>query len=145
VGLLRSDTSKEYYQKIDRGTLAFVMDPGRIYIHDEKFPRGHVTAGKGSKIREQVKAVLSDLKTEDGTAVSHSIFEKEKIYQGSYLEQAPDIVCIPNVGYDLKGNMRKEEVFTSDILTGMHTWNNAVLILPSHIKPESQINIEFPA
>jgi predicted AlkP superfamily phosphohydrolase/phosphomutase len=86
VGLLRSDTSKEYYQKIDRGTLAFVMDPGRIYIHDEKFPRGHVTAGKGSKIREQVKAVLSDLKTEDGTAVSHSIFEKEKIYQGSYLD-----------------------------------------------------------
>jgi hypothetical protein len=49
------------------------------------------------------------------------------------------------VGYDLKGNMRKEEVFTSDIFTGMHTWNNAVLILPSHIKLEGTINVEFPA
>ena len=146
MGLLKLDPSKEYYEKIDRGTLAFAMDPGRIYIHYEnRFPKGHVTAGQGSKIREQVKAVLSDLKAEDGTPVIHSIFEKEKIYQGPYLEQAPDLVCVPNLGYGLKGNMRKEEVFTSDIFMGMHTWNNAVLILPSHIKPESSMNIEFPA
>ncbi len=44
-----------------------------------------------------------------------------------------------------KGNMRKEEVFTSDIFRGMHTWNNAVLILPSPIEPQSSMNIEFPA
>ena len=144
--LLQLDTSKEYYEKIDRGTLAFAMDPGRIYIHYEnRFPKGHVTASQGSKIREQVKAVLSGLKAEDGTPVIHSIFEKEKIYQGPYLEQAPDLVCVPNLGYDLKGNMRKEEVFTSDIFTGMHTWNNAVLILPSPIEPQSSMNIEFPA
>ena len=145
MGLLKLDSSKEYYEKVGRGTLAFAMDPGRIYIHDKKFPKGHVTADQASKTREQVKAVLSDLKTEDGTPVIHSIFEKEKIYQGPYLEQAPDLVCVPNVGYDLKGNMRKEEVFTSDIFTGMHTWNNAVLVLPSQIKLEGLINVEFPA
>ena len=146
TGLLKLDPSKEYYEKIDSGTLAFAMDPGRIYIHYEnRFPKGHVTLDQGRQIREQVKAVLSDLKAEDGTPVIHSIFEKEKIYQGPYLEQAPDLVCVPNLGYDLKGNMRKEEVFTSDIFTGMHTWNNAVLILPSLIKPERSMNIEFPA
>jgi predicted AlkP superfamily phosphohydrolase/phosphomutase len=140
------DASKEYYEKIDRGTLAFAMDPGRVYVHYEnRFPKGHVTLDQGRQIREQVKAMLSDLKAEDGTPVIYSIFEKEKIYQGPYLEQAPDLVCVPNVGYDLKGNMRKEEVFTSDIFTGMHTWNDAVLILPSLIKPERSINIEFPA
>jgi len=77
--------------------------------------------------------------------VIQSIFEKEKIYRGPYLEQAPDLVCIPNVGYDLKGNMRKEEVFTSDIFTGMHTWNNAVLIAPEQVRIEPSINIECPS
>jgi predicted AlkP superfamily phosphohydrolase/phosphomutase len=146
MGLLRLDASKDYYEKIDRGTLAFAMDPGRIYLHDEnRFPKGQVALDQGRQIREQLKAMLSDLKGEDGTPVIHSIFEKEKIYKGPYLEQAPDLVCVPNPGYDLKGNLRKEEVFTVDLFRGMHTWENAVLMLPEQIKVETPINIEFPA
>ena len=146
TGLLRLDASKDYYEKIDRGTLAFAMDPGRIYLHYEnRFPKGQVALDQGRQIREQLKAMLSDLKGEDGTPVIHSIFEKEKIYKGPYLEQAPDLVCVPNPGYDLKGNMRKKEVFTLDIFKGMHTYENAVLMLPERIKVETPINIEFPA
>ena len=146
TGLLRLDASKDYYEKIDRGTLAFAMDPGRIYLHYEnRFPKGQVALDQGRQIREQLKAMLSDLKGEDGTPVIHSIFEKEKIYQGPYLEQAPDLVCVPNPGYDLKGNMRKKEVFTLDIFKGMHTYENAVLMLPEQITVETPINIEFPA
>jgi len=146
MGLLSLDASKDYYEKIDRGTLAFAMDPGRIYLHYEnRFPKGQVALDQGRQIREQLKAMLSDLKGEDGTPVIHSIFEKEKIYQGPYLEQAPDLVCVPNPGYDLKGNMRKKEVFTLDIFKGMHTYENAVLMLPEQITVETPINIEFPA
>ena len=146
TGLLRLDASKDYYEKIDRGTLAFAMDPGRIYLHYEnRFPKGQVALDQGRQIREQLKAMLSDLKGEDGTPVIHSIFEKEKIYKGPYLEQAPDLVCVPNPGYDLKGNMRKKEVFTLDIFKGMHTYENAVLMLPEQITVETPINIEFPA
>ena len=35
-GFLVTNESREYYDKIDTGTMAFAMDPGRIYIHHEK-------------------------------------------------------------------------------------------------------------
>ena len=145
-GILTLDAAKEYYEKIGSETFAFAMDPGRIYIHDEhRFPRGRVRSSQIRETRNGVKDLLFDLKDGEGHPVIQSIFEKEKIYRGPYLEQAPDLVCIPNVGYDLKGNMRKEEVFTSDIFTGMHTWNNAVLIAPEQVRIEPSINIECPS
>jgi len=77
--------------------------------------------------------------------VIQSIFEREEIYQGPYRKQGPDLICVPRSGYDLKGNLRKEEVFTVDVFRGMHTWEDAVLLLPEQIKVDLPVNIEFPA
>jgi predicted AlkP superfamily phosphohydrolase/phosphomutase len=77
--------------------------------------------------------------------VIQSIFEREEIYQGPYRDAGPDLVCVPRPGYDLKGNLKKEEVFTTDVFRGMHTWENAVLLLPERINVDDPINIEFPA
>ncbi len=71
--------------------------------------------------------------------------EKEKLYKGRFIDDAPDFVCISNRGYDLKGNLRKETIFTKDVFQGMHTWDNAVLIAPDNIKINEEINIEFPS
>jgi predicted AlkP superfamily phosphohydrolase/phosphomutase len=145
-GLLQLDPSKEYYEKIGAGTDAFAMDPGRIYIHDKKrFPLGTIHPDREKAVREKLKKTLFDLKDEEGNPVIASIFEKEEIYKGPFFNDGPDLVCIPNPGFDLKGNMRKEEIFTKDIFTGMHTWENAVLILPAQINVDVPINIEFPA
>jgi predicted AlkP superfamily phosphohydrolase/phosphomutase len=144
-GLLQIDPSKEYYEKIGAGTEAFAMDPGRIYIHDKKrFPLGTIHPDQERTVREKLKKTLFDLKDEEGNSVIASIFEKEEIYKGPFLNDGPDLVCIPNPGYDLKGNMRKEGVFTKDIFTGMHTWENAILILPEDIQVAPPINIEYP-
>jgi predicted AlkP superfamily phosphohydrolase/phosphomutase len=145
-GMLIFDLTKDYYERISPGTSAFAMDPGRIYIHyEKKFPRGTIRPDEGKQIKEKLKQILLDLRDANGEPVIRSIFEKEEIYQGPYLEDAPDLLCIPHSGYDLKGNVRKEEIFTVDIFKGMHTWDNAVLVSPAQIGIDSPINIEFPA
>jgi predicted AlkP superfamily phosphohydrolase/phosphomutase len=145
AGMLTLDPRKEYYEKIASGTSAFAMDPGRIYVHDEKrFPRGHVKLSQVPEVKEELKTLLFELKTQEGEPVLQSVFDRDEIYRGPFTEAGPDLVCLPNRGYDLKGNLRKNDIFTSDIFTGMHTWDDAVLILPSHMKPELPMNVEFP-
>jgi predicted AlkP superfamily phosphohydrolase/phosphomutase len=145
AGILTLDSTKDYYEKIDSGSVAFAMDPGRIYVHQErKYPRGHVRADQVKEVRETLKKLLFDLKDE-GEPVIRSVFEREEIYQGPFQGAGPDLVCIPRPGYDLKGNLRKEEIFTIDAFRGMHTWENAVLLLPERIDVGARVNIEFPA
>ena len=146
AGILKLDPGKDYYEKIGPGTSAFAMDPGRIYIHAEKiFPRGHIRPEQMEKTRETLKSLLYSLKGSDGTPVIRTIFEKDDIYRGPFAAEGPDLVCIPHPGYDLKGNMRKKDVFTLDIFKGMHTWENAVLVAPASTPVESDITIEHPA
>lgn len=146
AGILRIDKTREFYERIDAGTIAFAMDPGRIYInYENRYPRGCVKEDGAETVRKKIKEVLFNLKDGNGVSVISQIFEKEDIYKGNFMQQAPDLVCIPRRGYDLKGNLRKDNVFTRDIFQGMHTWDNAVLITPEDIKINKEINIEFPS
>jgi predicted AlkP superfamily phosphohydrolase/phosphomutase len=145
-GYLVTDESREYYEKIDTGTIAFAMDPGRIYIHHEKkFPRGHVKSSEVKQVKDRVKDALLSLTDFRGTKVMRDILDKENIYSGPYSDNAPDLICISNAGYDLKGNLRKKEIFSSDIFKGMHTGDDATLIAPRSIPFERQATIEDPA
>ncbi len=145
-GILKIDKTREFYDRIDRGTIAFAMDPGRIYInYEDKYPRGSVKKDEVERIKKAIKEALLSLNDSNGTQVIKHIFEKEKLYKGRFIDDAPDFVCISNRGYDLKGNLRKETIFTKDVFQGMHTWDNAVLIAPDNIKINEEINIEFPS
>jgi predicted AlkP superfamily phosphohydrolase/phosphomutase len=146
AGMLKIDPTKEYYEKIDHGTVAFAMDPGRIYIHYEnRYPRGHIKPHQEKEIKDQLRNLLFALKDGDGNHIIQSIFEKDEIYKGPFAENGPDLVCLPKSGFDLKGNMRKKDVFTNDVFRGMHTWDNAVLVAPTRLKVDGDINIEYPS
>lgn len=145
-GFLATNESREYYDKIDTGTMAFAMDPGRIYIHlENKFPRGYVKPSEAKQVKDRVKEALFSITDSRGTKVIRDILDKENIYSGPYIENAPDLICISNEGYDLKGNLRKKEVFSSDIFKGMHTGDDATLIAPQNIRFDRQATIEDPA
>lgn len=145
-GYLVTNENREYYDKIDTGTVAFAMDPGRIYIHyEKKFPRGQVRHSETEQIKSHLKTALLGLTDSKGSKVIREIFDKEDIYRGPYYDNAPDMICISNEGYDLKGNMRKKEVFSSDIFKGMHTGDDAVFIAPNSITVDRQVTIEDPA
>jgi len=143
AGFLKLNKSGEFYEKIKGGTKAFDMDPGRIYInHRGRYPLGVVEREEGYKIREEIKKALRSLKDPEGIPVIDRIHEREEIYHGPFLELAPDLVCLPKDGYDLKGKLESEGVFGRSVFTGMHTWHDALCILPQGITWEAKPSIE---
>lgn len=145
-GVLKIDPGREYYDRIDRGTVAFAMDPARIYIHTRgRYPRGHIDEGDKAKVKEEIRGLLFDLKDRAGNRVIKEIFDRDEIYEGPFLDRAPDFVCLPVRGFDLKGNLRKKEVFTTEAFTGMHTRDDAFLMFRGERPEKDHLTIEDPA
>jgi predicted AlkP superfamily phosphohydrolase/phosphomutase len=133
-GFLVLKNEGDFYEKVQNGTRAFCLDPGRIYIHEEgRYRRGGVRREERSNLLEEIKGTLRSLRGEDGEEVIDKIFENKEIYHGPHAPVAPDLVCLPKDGYDLKGSLEKKEIFGKNIFTGMHTWHDAFCILPENI------------
>jgi predicted AlkP superfamily phosphohydrolase/phosphomutase len=142
-GFLALRQEGEFYEKIGAETKAFCLDPCRLYLHDaSSYPRGRVSQREKETVLEDLKKALGGLKGEDGHPVIHKMFRKEEIYRGPYLDRAPDLVCLPEDGYDLKGSLQKREVFGNTIFRGMHTWHDAFCILPESIPVSGKPMIE---
>jgi predicted AlkP superfamily phosphohydrolase/phosphomutase len=60
-----------------------------------------------------------------GDPVMREVLTREEVYDGPYLERAPDLVCLSNPGFDLKGSIQKREIFIKTDLSGMHTQDDA--------------------
>jgi predicted AlkP superfamily phosphohydrolase/phosphomutase len=142
-GFLTLKSAGHYYERIEHQTRAFDLDPCRIYLHDQEvYPRGIVRKEEKTALIKEIKEALNKLKGEDGEAVIDTMYEKEELYHGPYANRAPDLVCLPKDGYDLKGSLEKKEVFGHNIFTGMHTWHDAFCILPEDMGPSQKPSIE---
>jgi predicted AlkP superfamily phosphohydrolase/phosphomutase len=132
-GFLVLRNEGNFYEKVDHKTRAFNLDPCRIYIHGkDAYPRGTVRKEEKAALLEEIKKILRGLKGENGDEVIDKIYEKEEIYHGPHTRMAPDLVCLPKDGYDLKGSLEKKEVFGNNVFKGMHTWHDAFCILPEN-------------
>jgi predicted AlkP superfamily phosphohydrolase/phosphomutase len=113
---------------LSSNTKAFAMDPSRIYIHTkDRFPKGKVTAGDYEKTRRELKDFFLEL-TRNGKKVIKEVFFKEEIYDGPFIDKAPDMVLLSNYGFDLKGNIKSPVQFGKTHFSGMHTRDDAFLI-----------------
>jgi predicted AlkP superfamily phosphohydrolase/phosphomutase len=140
--LALNDTG-DFYERISDQTRAFDLDPCRIYIHGgEAFPRGKVKKEERAQVLKEIEEALRTLRGEDGEQVIDRIFRREEIYRGPYVGRAPDLVCLPKDGYDLKGSLEKKEIFSRNLFTGMHTWHDAFCILPSSAKIAGKPSVE---
>jgi len=134
MGFLQLRQDGQFYERMTDQTKAFDLDPCRIHINDKEiFHRGTVKRAERLQILQEIRDALRTLKGEDGEEVIDKIYPKEEIYQGPYVDRAPDLVCLPKDGYDLKSGIEKREMFGRTIFTGMHTWHDAFCILPSKI------------
>jgi predicted AlkP superfamily phosphohydrolase/phosphomutase len=91
---------------------------------------------------KEIRSVLGSLKGEEGDRVIDKIFMREEIYHGPYANRAPDMVCLPMDGYDLKGSLEKKEIWGRQYFTGMHTWHDAFSLLPKSIGFDRKPSIE---
>lgn len=126
LGFLSFESSSpQELSDIEAASRAFAMDPGRIYINlKERFPKGCVTAEDRSRVKQDIQAALTDLEY-DGKKVVRTVFDAEEIYSGPFVSLGPDLLVLPECGFDMKGSVKKKEVFSRSDLQGMHTWDDA--------------------
>lgn len=113
------------YNDIAEGTVAFCMDPGRIYLNYEgRYPRGSVKTEDAEKICSELAEQFRSLEVEGRKAVSE-IFLKDDIFNGQLKDKSPDMVLLGAKGLDLKGTIKGTEFFAKNIFTGKHSYHDA--------------------
>jgi predicted AlkP superfamily phosphohydrolase/phosphomutase len=124
AGLLR--LSRQPANEWDAGamspaTKAFALDPGRIYLHTERrFARGGLSDGEAQRLAAELAGPLSRL-TWQGRAVIRHVFHGRNLYRGAQAGLAPDLVLVPQPGFDLKGKFGRTAMFGHFGRQGMHT------------------------
>ncbi len=145
-GYLRFKTDEpKGIQDIDaKGTRAYSLDPGRIYINlVGREPGGTVSpGGEYQALREEIAGNISDLEDpETGEKMVDSVKFREDLYSGPNFDAAPDIIMVPRRGYDLKGSVNKKSLTGKGPITGMHTFDDAMLYIQGHEIKRTDIGI----
>lgn len=101
-------------------TRAFALDPGRIYLHTkERFAHGRLTRPDADRLAGELARALSGL-TWQGRRVVRHVHLGRDLYHGPQSLLAPDLVLVPEPGFDLKGKFGRTELFGRFGRQGMH-------------------------
>jgi predicted AlkP superfamily phosphohydrolase/phosphomutase len=125
------DDDHDSLDDIADDTKAYSLIPGRFYINLEgREPRGSVPEDEYEEVRAELKAELEALEGPDGRKVADRVVTKEKAFRGDHADIAPDLVVVPNHGFDLKSGFRGgDKVFDIGPRNGMHSFDNACLFV----------------
>ncbi|KAB1189169.1 MULTISPECIES: alkaline phosphatase family protein [Haloferax] len=117
---------------------AYSLIPGRFFINLEgREPRGSVPQDEYEQVRDELKDELEALEGPDGKKVAERVVVKEEAFRGNHDDIAPDLVVIPNHGFDLKSGFKgHDEVFGTGPRNGMHSFDNATLYIDD---PDAEI------
>ena len=120
---------------IDMSSRAFALDPGRIYLHDQKrFARGKVGFSEYGSTRERIRTSLHELKY-NGRKVIAEVYFGEDIYP-SGVDLPPDLLCVPNKGFDLKAKFDRTDIFGHFGRTGTHCPDDVFFYDSEGTRPE---------
>lgn len=112
-------------EEIAGTSAAFALDPSRIYLNRKgRFPRGSLSESDAATVAAEIGAGLARLEY-NGRRVIRRVFGAAEIYSGPLVSRGPDLVVLSEPGFDLKGSIKKKEVFGRTVLQGMHTWDDA--------------------
>lgn len=126
-------------------TKAFALDPNRIYLNlKNRFPKGSVERSARRALRQEIAAKLEKLEFQ-GRRVVRRIFFAEQAYSGPYVSKGPDLIVVGEPGFDMKGSVKRREVFGLSGLQGMHTWDDAFLWAAEDLGDDLRIADVAPA
>ncbi|KPJ69133.1 hypothetical protein AMJ44_04550 [candidate division WOR-1 bacterium DG_54_3] len=133
-------SSPESLAEIISSSRAFALDPNRIYLNlKDKFPQGCVEPSEKKLLKKEIAQKLESLEYQ-GKKVVKCIFDVEEIYSGPYLPQGPDLIVLSEHGFDMKGSVKKKEVFDRSKFQGMHTWDDAFFWAKKEYGPDLSIS-----
>ena len=108
-------------EAINPATRAFALDPGRIYLHTkERFAHGRLTRTEADHLAADLIRTLTGL-TWHGRKVIRCAHLGRDLYRGPQAALAPDLVLIPEAGFDLKGKFGRTGMYGHFGRQGMHT------------------------
>ncbi|MFB6072671.1 MAG: alkaline phosphatase family protein [Halobacterium sp.] len=124
------DDDHDSLEDIADDTTAYSFIPGRFYVNLEgREPRGSVPESEYEDVLADLREKLLDLEGPDGRPVVDRVVDGDRAFDGAHDEIAPDLVAIPNHGFDLKaGFSGSEDVFSVGPRNGMHSFENATLV-----------------
>ncbi|MFC6975501.1 alkaline phosphatase family protein [Halomicroarcula sp. GCM10025709] len=116
---------------ISDDTKAYSLIPGRFYVNLEgREPNGSVPQDEYERVRSELKSELEALEGPDGNPVADRVVTKEDAFRGDHDDIAPDLVVVPNHGFDLKAGFKgSDDVFGVGPRNGMHSFDNATLLV----------------
>ncbi|MCK5618347.1 MAG: alkaline phosphatase family protein [Candidatus Krumholzibacteria bacterium] len=139
LGYLQFESSdSNSLEDISEKSTAFALDPARIYIHRSgRFPRGSVAEDEVDELKEELTSVFEGLDDGNDTIV-RKVFYGADVYTGPHADKGPDLLLVPNNGYDFKGRIGAPAAFGERRLQGMHTWDDAFFVtLRPDLMPET--------
>lgn len=107
---------------------AFSMDPGRVYVTSaDRFANGIVSRAETKHLVDEIADGLAQL-VDPATAspVIAALRKRRDAYEGARTFQGPNLVCLPEPGYELKTS-RHRPLFSDALFEGTHTRQGAVL------------------
>jgi len=147
-GLLRFGVEKpKGLADVDPATKAFVLDPGRVYLHRAgRFPLGTVGAAEADELVARLREEFLALHDETPGAPAGGrpvprVWARDELYRGPHVERAPDLVLHFANGYDPKGALARTEVFGRSALTGMHTYDDSLFFVNRAGVPTDDLDI----
>ena len=125
------DDDHEKLGDIDESTKAYSLIPGRFYINlEDREPDGSVPQDEYESVRADLKEKLEALEGPNGNTVADRVVTKEQAFRGDHDDIAPDLVVVPNHGFDLKAGFKgSDDVFGTGPRNGMHSFDNASLFI----------------
>jgi predicted AlkP superfamily phosphohydrolase/phosphomutase len=99
---------------------------GLVYINREgREKEGVISPGEPyEKLRELIAERLSSLSdVQTGKKVIRNVYKREELFQGRFVENAPDLIVVPEEGYEFNQSFieNPEEIFKSNVLQKDHT------------------------
>ena len=130
-GFLRFKKSGEGLTRIDPKSRAYSLLPGRIYVNLQgREGIGSVKERDYDRVRDDLISFLEELEDAAGNRVIARSYRREEVYRGAAFDRAPDLVVLPEDGYDLKAKFSPGKVFAAEQgRTGMHTYPDAFALL----------------
>jgi predicted AlkP superfamily phosphohydrolase/phosphomutase len=134
--LALEEPAKSIASVIPARTRAYCMDPGRLYLNlAGREPGGIVSPAEYDSVRDELRRWAEALPFVQRVAT------REEAFSGPHADKAPDLVLVSKNGWDLKGAVRTAELQGKGRLTGMHTQDDAfVLVRGAH--PEGEADVQ---
>ncbi len=134
-------------------TKAYALYPGRIFINLQGRERtGSIAPGTPyEELRAYLRRALPEIKNSAGQSVIKQVLNIEELVaqneDTSRLRQfrphatLPDLLAIPNEGFDLKGRLWDEKLFDKTVFNGTHTFHDAFVAAKNLHLPDRRFAI----